>query len=446
MIMFVCGLNPVVGCQLSEYAKNVVNKDADFINYRENPERKNKIKEIYMIQCKWFSEMKQNLSYTHNTDRRPTLHITDVYLDEDSDNDDVSVASELVSMENNSIVSVYLDEVEHPVHSIIQHLPGCQHLTALYIRNITHTQDVELLAEVLPQLVELQCVVYGYDILYNGEKCPTADTAVVRAVQHLPALRRIELDGITLTDTVTLPPHLQKVKLVNVCPAHFILKSLPWCLNLTSLYIIACRHTMKECEVLASVLPQLQHLQYIHYDDGYWSRCGSAGHAAVVSALQHLTQLTHIVLKSIDLGDAGTLLVTPQMTQLQEVELKYVEMSDRRWTEFFSSLQHATQLTHIELESIDLGDACTLLITPQMTQLQEVKLKRVKMSSRRWTEFVSSLLRVQHKVTVTLKWTNVDDDTVNIIHDLPNCTLIREVDKPGNRCYTLKFIAKPPAV
>ena len=479
MIMFMCGLDPVVGCQLSEHIKDVVNSDTDIIQYREKQEYEFKIGVLYERQRKWYSEMKQNPSFTHNTDRTPTIHVTDVCLDHEMvyvNVIDVCVASELVSMEDNSIMSVYL-WVPHPVHSIIQHLPGCTHLTALYIRNIPDTQDRELLAEVLPQLVHLQYVVYGPD-----GRCPPADTAVVRAVQQLPALRRIELDYITLTDTVTLSSHVETVKLHIVKPSHFILpsvcqcsrltcielkfitltdavilspqlqevklddvdnayyilQSLPGCPQLTSLDI-ANLDTMEDCEMLFSVLPQLPSLQYIHYNGE--PECGSAGHAAVVGALQHLTQLTHIKLEDIDLGDDGTVLVTPHMTQLQKVELDFVEMSARRWTEFLSSLQHVPQLTHIKLSSsIDLGDACTLLLTPHMTQLQKVKLKHVKMSPRRWRELVSSLLSVQHTVHVTLKYTDIDGDTVNIIHYSPHCTVVEESDKPGDECYTLQFI------
>ena len=474
MIMFVCGLDPVVGCQLSKLVKDVVNNNADFIQYREvgyeDYKGDSDVKEMYKMQCKWFREVKQNMSYTHNTDRTPTLHATDVYLYRGA-HGDVSVASELVSMEDNSIASVHLypDYVGHPVHSIIQHLPGCKHLTSMDIIEITRTQDRELLAEVLPQLVQLKRVEYA--MFYDREEC--ADTAVVRAVQHLPALKRIELtkisltdtvtlptllenvqltdvgpahlivpslyqcsqltcldlSGMTLNDTVTLPPQLQKLTLGHVQPVHFILPSLPGCPNLTSLNI----STMKGCEVLASVLPQLPQLQFIHYNglgshcghDGALTHCGSDGHAAVVSALQHLTQLRHIDLWRIDMDDACTLLVTPHMTQLQKVTLEDITMSERRWTEFFFSLQHATRLTHIGLVFINLGDNATLLVTPHMSQLQEVKLTKVEMSGRRWTEFVESLLKVQHKVTVILEETNIDGDTVDTISNSPHFTVTK---------------------
>ena len=494
VIMFVCGLDPVVGCLLSQHVKNIVNGDFVFIKSREftlyrSTER---IQELYKIQCKWFSEMKQNLSYTHNTDHTPTLHVTDVYLKSHYRGnvgvDDARVISELVSMEDNSIVSVYLQEVGiHPVRSILQHLPGCKHLIALYIMKIRDRRDVELLAEVLPQLIQLQSVVYGYSgYIYNyseyREKYPQADTAVVRAVQHLPALRRIELKDITLTDTVTLPlqletvklrvvqpshfilpseyqcsqlkciklefitltdtvtlsPQLQKVKLFGVDNANFILSLLPGCPHLTSLYI-RCLQTMEDCKVLASVLPQLKHLQDIYYSDVLSDWCAPVDHVAVVSALQHLTQLTHIELGTIDLGDDGTLLVTPHMTQLQEVKLYEIKMSGRRWAEFFSSLQYATQLTHITLIGIDLDDAVTILVTPHMTQLQKVSLNYVTMSARKFADFVSSLLSVQHTVHVTLYDTAIDGDTLTTIHTSPHFTVTEEKRDTKNDLHTLEF-------
>ena len=346
-------------------------------------------------------------------------------------------------MEDNSILSIYLDHAQYPIHSIIQHLPSCKHLTALYISKIEYTQDRELLAKVLPQLVQLQCVEYGNydlpgleqcykDLDYHDMKYSPADTDVLRAVQHLQALRHIGLQTITLIDTVTLPPQLETVMLRGVQPAylilpslwhcsqlkhlelqditladtvklppqlheiklvwvhsiHFILQSLPSCPHITSLHIeYRIKINYCDCELLASVLPQLKHLQYIHiHHIGFSFDCEPAGHVAVVSALQHLTQLRHIKLLRIDLGDAGTLLVTPHMTQLQKVELE-----------------------------------------------------SVKMSARRWTEFVSSLLSVQHTVHVTLEKTTIDDNTVKTIHSSKHFTVTEEERMPWDNSLCIKF-------
>ena len=480
MVKFVFGLDPIVGCRLSEHVKDVINSSAGIMQYRERgfefDARPRKEKELYKMQCEWYNEMKQSPSDTNNTGSTPTLHVTDVYLDRWSDLDDASMASRLVSMEDNSIVSVYLDGVDPSLQIIIQYLSGCKYLTTLYIRGITDTKDRELLTKMLPQLKQLQCV--GY----SGDQCPKVATAVVCAMQHLQALKCIELQNITLNRTVALPKKLQKVLLEDVQNAECILRSLPGCTKLTSLYISKL-YTTKECELLASKLRQLKHLQFIRYEGSFdsddWIDCEPAGHAAVVSALQQLKQLTHIKLSDIDLGDDGTLQVTSHMTKLQKVELDSVEMSARRWTEFFSSLryatglthiklysislkdddallvkhhmkelqnvelrnvemsekgwseffsslQHATRLSHITLSDIDLGDDVLLLVTPHMTQLQKVELESVEMSCERFAEFFFSLLNVQHTVNVILEHANINEDTVKIIHNSPHFTVTTE--------------------
>ena len=306
MIMCVCGLNPAVGCQISEHIKNVVNQNVDIVKQRLGEEnagsRDDEREEIYQMQCGWFNEMKHNLSYTHE-EHIPTLHVTDVHVCGDGYYSNpysvsaVSVASELVSMEDNSIVSVYLDGVGHPIHSILHNLQGCKNLTSLHIGGIRNAGDTDLLVQVLPKLVNIECLEYG-----NSKESITTETAG-RVVQYLQNLKRLKMYIITLSETLTLPPLLQKVNLDMIDNAHFILQSLPGCTNLTSL-VITCLDSMHDCKVLASVMPLLLNLQYIHYD-GEYSSFGAAGHATVVSALQHLKQVIHIKLESIDMDDAG---------------------------------------------------------------------------------------------------------------------------------------------
>ena len=367
MIMFVFGLDPVVGCQLSKHVTGVINGDADIIKYREFRESfrdSEKVEELCKMQRKWFREMKHNLSFTHNTDQTPTLHATDVYLDRRSDRRDVRVASELVSMKDNSIVSVYLNYIEHPVRSIIRHLPGCKYLTSLYTNARPDTKDMELLAKLLPKLVHLQCVRCAYG--YHGP-CPR--------VQQLPALRILRLRCIKMTKYVTLPPQIQNLELCNVIYPRRILASLPGCLHLTSLDISLSIHERGcELEELVRVLPQLHQLQYIRYDG---SLCFSERtiFVAIVSALQHLTQLKHIRLECTFPYDEGTLLVTPRMKQLQTVEMYKVNMSARRWTEFISSLLTVQHTVHVTLNDTNID--CDSLKTIHSSQRYAVKRNRM---------------------------------------------------------------------
>ena len=48
------------------------------------------------------------------------------------------------------------------------------------------------------------------------------------------------------------------------------------------------------------------------------------------------------------------------------------------------------------------------------------------MSGRRWKEFISSLFIVQHTVHIILESTNIDEDTVKIIHSSKHFTVTEE--------------------
>ena len=236
VIMFVCGLDPVVGCRLSEHVKNVVNGDADINRYREPQVLKHdkslctgKVRQLYQMQCRWFSEMKHNMSYTGHTEGKLSFHLSDVSIDRyyNSDRDVVSMTSELMCMEGSSVVSVYLWYVRHPVQSILQHLLDCKYISTLFTSGITDERERELLIQVLPQLVLLQHLTYGYSD--DNLQHPPRDTAVVCATRQLPALKWIELRRITLTETVYLAPSLETVVLSTVRHVEFILPSICQC-------------------------------------------------------------------------------------------------------------------------------------------------------------------------------------------------------------------------
>ena len=455
MIRFLCGLNPVLGCQLSKHIAKVVDCDADIIEYREgrdvNADRgcgegkvMEKVREVYWIQCTWFNEIKQNQLYTEGTDDKPTFHVTDVCLGGDffCDTSDVRTASEMVSMKDNSIVSIYLADFQYPINSIIQCLPGCKRLTSLYIDIVECTQeDTELLANVLPQLVHLQRLTFiseledevdsttvvhaalqlqvlkslqlsqvkimgslvlpqqlqevmlsrirlthtvtlssmlkklvlesieaAHFILSSLCGCIQLKTLKLRSINltdqlTLPSLlesvelcnigkespkfilpslcqcsqlKYLQLRSITLVCTVTLPPLLETVELKLVRSAHYILLSLPKCTQLTTLNVFRLE-SEDDREMMANVLPQLLHLQYLHYG-GKFGATDVTNDVAVVNNVQLLSKLKYINLWQIPLGDAGSLLISPQMTQIEEIELEAVSMSARRWKEFVDSL------------------------------------------------------------------------------------------------------------
>ena len=531
MIKFVFGLDPMVGCKLSKHVNDVINGDVDIIQYRreqiaegDGDEGRQKIEEMYANQCEWFNEMKHNQSYTHNTDHIPTLHVSDIQLAA-YDYEDISVASELVSIVDNSIVSVCL-ETQKQVHIIIQKLPGCKHLTTLQIDKITtDKQDMKLLAGVLPQLVNLRHIKYRHK--YRCIERVDA-TAVVRATGQLPILKSMELVGITLTEVVTLAPKLETLVLWRVRPSHFILPSLrQWnLLKYIELHIMELTDTvyLKPASSLETIV--LEHSSFVHFILPPLCQYSQLNHLTIVNTkltntmtlpssvktvklssiqnafyiLPSISQCNHLkclCLSNITVADTVILPPLCETVQLKKVKsVRYIlsslpgcinlksldielcednaehncEMNDL-WYEacgeyFFSkedcekeldcevlasilpqlihlesiglklsksgvdadrvavvdALCHLTEIKHIELHGVDVGDDSTLPVTSQMTQLETMELEDVKMSARRWAEFVSNLLNMHQSVSVKIEMTNIDLDTVDTIRKSPQFT------------------------
>ena len=385
MIMFVCGLEPEVGCRLSEHVTNVVNFDTEITQYRETRNRltSSKARQMYQMFYESFGEMKQGLSYTNAADRKLTFHVPDIYFE----NDKMIVASELVGMEGNSVVSVYLDLAQYmySLRSVLEHLPVCKHLTSLTIRYFEHTNiDLELMVSVLPRLLHLKHVSLGL----NSNPGDSVNCEVVNAVLQLKSLKSIELSGMDMTDTATLS-HMQMLEalaLRDVKSAHFILQSLPQCINITSLDIsgldgnrstfrrpLLYKKVPSDHGVLISVLPQLEHLHYIRYEGyGFYGIC---------------------------LGNSDSL----------DLAIIY-------------SLFKLDRLKHVELEDIRVHDACLNIDNPfysdegtHNTKIETINLINVHMPDRIWKKIFSPLRNVQHKMDVTLYDTNILKDTLNSI-------------------------------
>ena len=490
MIKFTFGLDPVVGCQLSKHVKGVVDKNDDISQYREvrvvdiSFQTDWKVYSLLMRQFDWFREMKCNLSHTQQNDNKPTFHVSDVYLDKQSciSTDELKMTTELVNMENNSIVSVFLDRVEHPVHSIIQHLPRCKNLTSLFIWNVTETHDLQLLSIILPQLLHLQYLSYRY-------LCSNPDfdvTTVLLATEKICRLKYIYLQMNkfpALTETVTLPPQLETVMLSCVAPAHLILPSLRQCsqlkyLKLYNIYLtdhVTMAHwSLLENLVISSVRPvnfilpsvcQSKMLKNIELNSAYLAEtvhlppmletvklhCVRPAECILPSLLT-CTRLTSLAITYPYYSEDCEMLVNvlPRLVNLRCITYHGTEFRSRVVPDdaaVVRALLHLSQLEHIDLRYILLPDSepCSLLINPQMTQLEKVELRNVEMSSMRWKAFVSSLRSVQHAVHIKLQDTHVDAQTVKTINESQGFTVFhyRDWSKSDHRRVDMTFSTEP---
>ena len=147
---------------------------------------------------------------TGDTSPPPFLHITDIYLDYNSDSDTVR----LMSANLGCIASVTLLKIHHPLHGVAKLLPQCPKLSGLCIGYMSNVENLDLLVPVIPRLTQLTTV------RYDGILSDAADRAVVAAVMSLTQLVQIRLENVRLgdggldgTDAMT---RLRTVLLLNV--------------------------------------------------------------------------------------------------------------------------------------------------------------------------------------------------------------------------------------
>ena len=200
--MFVVGLDPSLGCRICEHITNIVNRDPDITKYRRTLVDSDRVRQLYLTQCEWYRELTHVRTVTGDTSPPPSLHVTDIYLYNHSDSDTVRLTGDLMYSNRATIVSVYLWNVQHPLHGVAHYLPQCPNLLAFCIY-MYNTENHDLLVPVIPHLTQLTTVRYGG---YGSD----ADCAAVAAVMSLTQLERVLLedislgdDGVVMTDAMT---------------------------------------------------------------------------------------------------------------------------------------------------------------------------------------------------------------------------------------------------
>ena len=212
---FVVGLHPVLGSRLCEHIANMVNSDPRITEYRRtfniHGTSGDMVRQLYDTQCEWYRELTHVRTVTGDTSPPPSLHVTDIFLDDDSDSDTVRLTGELIYSNRDTILSVTLRYVRHPLHKVVQSLPQCHHLSVLCIIYMFNTEDHAQILPVIPRLTQLDTIWYaGHDAV--------EDVPVVAAVLRLTQLRYIQLDDVRLGyDGVVLTADWTRLHTLVLC-------------------------------------------------------------------------------------------------------------------------------------------------------------------------------------------------------------------------------------
>ena len=196
VLMFLMGLNPPLGCRICEHITNVVNSDTQIQQYRRTLDDSSRSKRLFHAQLEWYREMIHCRTVTGDMSPPPSLHVGDIYLDHDSDT--VRLTEEVVSTNLDTIMSVNLLRVRHPLHRVLDALPRCPQLSALCITHMDNKENHDHLVAVIPRLTQLDTIKYVGTTLSTS--AVNDDVKVVNAILQLTQLRSIVLVKVDLGD------------------------------------------------------------------------------------------------------------------------------------------------------------------------------------------------------------------------------------------------------
>ena len=232
MIRFVMGLDPTDD-QISKHVTSIMHTDSLIPFYRVFPRLYyDKFNVIYRAQCQWYREITHSLKLTNVSLPPCIISVTDVCLDNDSDNDAVMVTSELMQTNKENIVSVILRNVKYPVRHVIQWLPQCTKLSALNVL-VTSEEDHDQLVMVLPNLTSLDTIDYTG---HSSIPVPS-QSAAVHAIIQLKQIKWIYLSDVDLgDDTVVLTRDMTRLERLELCSVNMSVAS--WNRFVTGLHSI----------------------------------------------------------------------------------------------------------------------------------------------------------------------------------------------------------------
>ena len=213
IITFMTGIDSSFCCGVSKHVMGIVNSDKNVQQYRHSLHCGNieRVKQLYQAQCGWYREATYCQALTGDTSPPPTLHVSEIYLNNASDIDTVRITEEIMNGNLDNIVSLILAGVQHPLQRVLKQLPRYPHLSTLFISYMRNKEDNDQLLSVIPHLTQLDNIVYGgaavitaagtdddlEDILPVYDE---ADVKVVKTILQLTQLKRMWLFLVVLSD------------------------------------------------------------------------------------------------------------------------------------------------------------------------------------------------------------------------------------------------------
>ena len=407
ILLFSVGLQPILGRVISEHIAKIAGSDTDILSYRQGLDNETenyrmeallnrptqKIKGMFKTLCDYKQEMKYSLSQSDTTQIGKFI-ISDVYVERYSDESTVAFSTEILSQDNDSIVSLhfecgYFGNNSMPFQVVKEFLDNTSSLQTLHISKDNSFREKRLtlrsIAPIFSSLTSLSLV--GITL--------TSDAAglLQKAIETNIRIQSLKFQNIYIEQNTSLARDLR----ASLCMTDNA--------DVTNLHL-----DMKAKTRLRTLsLKQRYDAKYLNIVD--ITQCRS---------LNNLS-LEDVHVKSVDMLQESL----SSFTQLKNLTLESVKFSNDHKDKMRLDLPNLKNLKVLHLTGIHVE---RIKISP--VSLQNLRISNVSGSLR---GLLSVLPECKHLTHLDIKSLSDEQDVKLLADVLPRLTQVRDMTYNGTR-------------
>lgn len=398
VVVFLCGLQPSLGTQLTEHFVEVCNRDTAVVQHRKLGKNYRPLDSFTKLLRKCKEEV------IHSPDPEEQLYLPDVFIIWGKIDDTLGT---IIQQSTPYLQSLLLDNLEISCENWCQLLESINEAQLLqrmviYLVTVTDIDGARKMRDVNVNLSEhksLKRVTFldgvqdipddsPWQPLFKGISGATSITEF-RVSYIVPDCVNALLDAV---------PMLKNLEMFSVSNVPFEHRDLH--IQNTKLKTLKMRNLefMDGCVSLESV----EKLEELHLDT---VQMRTKSWEDFFRHLQTQPELRILDLSDIDIGEA--IVQLNRSIRLQKLNIWRVKMSQKSWRQLFADLSSLSSLLALELTSIEAEDA--VLMLDNNTDLERVSLNDLHMSEASWKHFYGSLPLFPQLRSLSLQRLNVGE-------------------------------------
>ena len=443
-----------------------------------------KVSFLFQMQCIWHKELEYK-NMDSDTKQERIFYVKHIYLDKNSDDNAVEMAREIMMQSWRKVISVKLDGEMVVDERMIKALTNCVYTTFLQISCIPDSSAHSMFFEALNRLKRLQYVRFYGSSEYSTRNCDNS-TFILSLCRETNLTRRNCFDVIAKLKS-TGRSNIKNLFFENVFMSSDNWKRFRESLfNVKEKVYIGLKNTNID-PTSVSLITSFSNNTVL---------CNNGVDNNGNSKFILFLVVPYRTVESINLLNTSLLeneiFISQTTTSLCSVRLTSVTMPASGWKSLVDSFSSVNNMicveanyTNIDIESVsrivesssftvisnsqrseDGGYKCLcfytkptsklkcislcksmfgdsgLTVSEDMVRLREIRLTSVQMSSKGWCKFIDSI-RVEKYLSlcVTLKNTNIDEESIMLISSCPNIMFRYKAN--GEIPKTIRFYKKP---